>query len=68
MVYPKRGADLRREVKWLGTYRYGVVNLGASSRGELFDAFARVHRDIAFHPPGQEISPAGRLLAEPAAD
>ncbi len=39
MVYPKRGADLRREIKWLGSYRYGVVNLGASSLAELSAAY-----------------------------
>ena len=68
MVYPKRGADLRREVKWLGSYRYGVVNLGAASLDELFATFGRIHRDLAFHPRGQEVSRIDEMLAEPAAD
>jgi biotin carboxylase len=63
-VYPKRGASLRRELKWLGTYRYAVVNLGAATPAELFSAFERIRADIDFHPRGQE--PAG--LAAPSAD
>jgi len=68
MVYPKRGADLRREMKWLGSYRYGVVNLGAGSQGELFAAYARIYRDIAFHPRDHEVPGTFEELGEPAAD
>ncbi len=68
MVYPKRGADLRREMKWLGSYRYGVVNLGAASAGELFAAYGRIHRDFAFHPRGLEDAQVGAMLGEAAAD
>jgi hypothetical protein len=68
MVYPKRGADLRREMKWLGSYRYGVVNLGAPSPRELFAAYARIHRDIGFHPAGHDASRVDAMLGEPAAD
>jgi hypothetical protein len=67
MVYPKRGADLRREVKWLGSYRYAVANVGAPSLRELFAAGARIHRDIGFHPPGG-FHHAGEELGEAAAD
>jgi hypothetical protein len=52
-VYPKRGAGLRRELKWLGTYRYAVVNLGAPTAAEMFAAFERIRSDIDFHPRGQ---------------
>ena len=68
MVYPKRGADLRREMKWLGSYRYGVVNLGAGSQGELFAAYAAIHHEIAFHPRDNEIACAGEVFGEAAAD
>ncbi|HEX4943553.1 MAG TPA: ATP-grasp domain-containing protein [Usitatibacteraceae bacterium] len=68
MFYPKRGADLRREMKWLGSYRYGVVNLGAPTLGELFANYGRIHRDIAFHPRGQESSRVDEMLGEAAAD
>ena len=50
MVYPKRGADLAREMKWLGTYRYAVFNTGGATREEMLASFGRVDRDIDFHP------------------
>ena len=50
MVYPKRGADLAREMKWLGTYRYAVFNTGGATRDEMLASFERVDRDIDFHP------------------
>ncbi len=68
MIYPKRGADLRREMKWLGSYRYGVVNLGAGTPRELFAQYARVHADVGFHPPGHASPIADALAEEPAAD
>jgi hypothetical protein len=52
-VYRKRGASLRREMKWLGTYRYAVINLGATTPAELFSAFERIRADIDFHPREQ---------------
>ena len=52
MVYPKRGADLAREMKWLGSYRYGVYNAGADSREELQARFQRLCAQITFHPAG----------------
>jgi ATP-grasp domain-containing protein len=53
MVYRKRGADLAREMKWLGSYRYGVYNAGAASREELQARFARLCGQITFHPAGR---------------
>jgi biotin carboxylase len=53
MLYPKRGADLRREMKWLGSYRYGVFNVGAASEAELFARFRRLCRQVTFHPHGR---------------
>jgi hypothetical protein len=50
MVYPKRGADLAREMKWLGTYRYAVFNTGGATREEMLASFERMDRDIDFHP------------------
>ena len=44
MLYLKRGAALAREMKWLGSYRYAVVNMGAGSAEDLqrrFEAFRR---------------------------
>jgi hypothetical protein len=53
MVYPKRGADLAREMKWLGTYRYAVFNTGGATRAEMLESFERMDRDIDFHPRGR---------------
>lgn len=68
MVYPKRGTDLKREIKWLGSYRYGVVNLGAPSARELFADFARVHCDIEFHPAVQDRALTREWLGQSTAD
>ena len=48
MVYVKKGASLDREVKWLGSYRYAVLNLGAMDHRGLFDRFHAVSRELAF--------------------
>ncbi len=53
MVYPKRGADLAREMKWLGSYRYAVFNVGAASLDELFARERRMSAEITFHPRGR---------------
>jgi hypothetical protein len=45
MLYLKRGASLAREMKWMGSYRYAVVNMAARSQQELharFHALARL--------------------------
>ncbi|MBZ0248579.1 MAG: hypothetical protein K8F93_02885, partial [Burkholderiales bacterium] len=67
MVYAKRGADLRRELKWLGSYRYAVANLGAASPESLAAAYRAIHRDIGFHPRGRLDVPEA-MLGEAAAD
>jgi hypothetical protein len=54
MFYPKRGAELKREIKWLGSYRYAVLNMGAASLGELFARFAAICDEIGFHPNGHK--------------
>jgi hypothetical protein len=50
MVYRKRGGDLAREMKWLGSYRYCVFNTGGATPEEMFASFARLADDIDFHP------------------
>ena len=61
MVYRKRGADLAREMKWLGSYRYCVFNTGATTLDEMFASFERLVRDIDFHPASRR--PGARELA-----
>ena len=39
MLYLKRGASLAREMKWLGSYRYAVLSMGASSSDDLQRGF-----------------------------
>jgi hypothetical protein len=36
MLYAKRGADLAREVKWLGSHRYALLNVPGRDREEVF--------------------------------
>lgn len=60
MVYAKRGADLAREMKWLGSYRYAVFNVAGAGQDEVLARFAALCRDIDFHPHG-----GARLGEEP---
>jgi hypothetical protein len=55
MLYPKRGVDLAREMKWLGSYRYAVFNLGAPSPDALFARFRRLCGEVTFHPFGHRL-------------
>jgi biotin carboxylase len=48
MLYLKKGASLAREMKWLGSYRYAVLNLGGDSAHDLHDRFRRIRRQLAF--------------------
>jgi ATP-grasp domain len=64
MVYPKRGADLAREMKWLGSYRYAVFNAGAPSLEELFARYRRLCADITFHPRSHRQPDVAVLLEE----
>ena len=46
MLYLKRGFALANEMKWLGSYRYAVVNMGAHSGDELQQRFASLRRQL----------------------
>ena len=46
MLYLKRGTSLAREMKWLGSYRYAVVNMGAGSADELHGRFHALRRAL----------------------
>lgn len=48
MLYLKKGASLAREMKWLGSYRYAVLNLGGHTANDLHDRFHRIRRQLAF--------------------
>ena len=46
MLYLKRGLALANEMKWLGSYRYAVVNMAARSGDELQQRFAALRRQL----------------------
>lgn len=46
MLYYKKGASLEREIKWLGSYRYAVLNLGGFSRDDLFNRFQNICKNL----------------------
>lgn len=48
MQYRKKGAGLKREIKWLGSHRYAVLNLGGNSRDDLFKRFQAVCTALNF--------------------
>ena len=48
MLYLKRGQALAREMKWLGSYRYAVVNLGGASEEMLNRRYAEIQKLLQF--------------------
>jgi hypothetical protein len=46
MLYLKRGLSLANEMKWLGSYRYAVVNMGAASADDLQRSFLALRRKL----------------------
>lgn len=50
MLYLKRGAALAREMKWLGSYRYAVLNMGGMSTTDLVARYRAACRQLAFDP------------------
>ncbi len=70
MLYLKRGANLAREVKWLGSHRFAVVNLPGRDRTELYARFRDIRDTLGFaRYSGPEPAPLwqpGRTVEEPA--
>jgi hypothetical protein len=48
MLYLKRGASLAREMKWLGSYRYALLNLSGTSEEDLFRRYREIRGMLAF--------------------
>ena len=46
MLYLKRGAALAREMKWLGSYRYAVVNMGGGSTDDMQQRLHAMQRTL----------------------
>jgi len=41
-LYPKKGASLRREAKWLGSHRWAVLNMPGRDEADLRERYERV--------------------------
>lgn len=51
MLYFKKGSQLKRELKWLGSYRYAVLNLGGINRSDLFERCRSISHTLQFDYP-----------------
>lgn len=49
MLYLKRGAGLAREMKWLGSHRYAVLNLGGADSADLHRRYEAISRELALN-------------------
>jgi hypothetical protein len=47
ILYLKRGAGLAREMKWLGSHRYAVLNLGGRDAADLQLRYEAIRRELA---------------------
>jgi hypothetical protein len=63
MFYLKRGAGLAREMKWLGSHRYAVLNLGGKDAGDLQARYEAIREALALTP---EATADTRLMASSA--
>lgn len=48
MLYVKHGSGLRRELKWMGSHRYAVINLGGRDRDDLHARVRAIARLLGF--------------------
>jgi hypothetical protein len=67
MLYLKRGAALAREMKWLRSYRYAVINLGAPSEEELERRYAQIRSMLYLDDATRDADEEPDLPARPAA-
>ena len=51
MLYFKKGSQLKRELKWLGSYRYAVLNLGGIDQSDLFERCRSISHTLQFDYP-----------------
>lgn len=50
-VYPKRGTSLRRDLKWLGSHRWAVLNLPGHDEADLRRRYERVCERLHWPSP-----------------
>jgi biotin carboxylase len=48
LIYLKKGSSLDRELKWLGSYRYAVLNMGGENLDDLFDRYHAAKSELKF--------------------
>jgi hypothetical protein len=48
MLYLKRGAELAREMKWLGSHRYAIVNVSGRNRDDLYARYRDIRGLLGF--------------------
>lgn len=52
MLYLKQGRALAREMKWLGSHRYAVLNMGGASAAEMMEKSRAIKRHLEFETGG----------------
>jgi hypothetical protein len=50
-VYPKKGASLRRELKWLGSHRWAVLNMPGIDEADLRRRYERICAKLRWPAP-----------------
>lgn len=69
MLYLKHGGDLAREMKWLGSHRYAVLNLAGRDRADLYARYRDIRDTLGFAAhAGPEPAPLWAVPQAPAAD
>ncbi|MDX2220097.1 MAG: ATP-grasp domain-containing protein [Burkholderiales bacterium] len=59
----KTGSQLTREMKWLGSYRYAVLNLTAPSHAALMEKYETIRLRMGFDVSAEDHLQAPRTLA-----
>ena len=50
-LYPKRGASLRRDIKWLGSHRWAVLNMPGRDAADLRRRYERICERLRWPAP-----------------
>ena len=61
MLYLKRGAGLAREMKWLGSHRYAVLNIGGQNTDDLQRRYEMIRSELALDAGSAPISAGGMM-------
>jgi hypothetical protein len=51
VIFKKRGNELKREIKWLQSYRYACINMAAESEAALLDKYRHASKLLGFPAP-----------------